>query len=79
MTRNFARSTVRISHFLALLLFLPVGATAQAPAVQPQYVPQLVVFQEVMIPVRDGVRLQTVIVRPKQLSEPLPFILIRTP
>src|SRR5215203_441149 len=35
--------------------------------------------QEVMIPVRDGVRLQTVIYQPKGHPEPLPILLHRTP
>jgi uncharacterized protein len=32
-----------------------------------------------MIPIRDGVRLQTVIITPKRAVEPLPIILRRTP
>ncbi len=34
---------------------------------------------EVMIPVRDGVHLHTVIFTPKDQPEPLPFVIIRTP
>ena len=36
-------------------------------------------FQEVMIPMRDGVRLQTVILSPKDHKGPLPFLIQRTP
>lgn len=36
-------------------------------------------FQEVMIPMRDGVRLQTVILSPKNPKKPLPIVLRRTP
>lgn len=36
-------------------------------------------FKEVMIPMRDGVRLQTVIVTPEGQKEPLPILLQRTP
>jgi putative CocE/NonD family hydrolase len=36
-------------------------------------------FQEIMIPMRDGVRLQTVILSPKNPKGPLPFIIDRTP
>ena len=36
-------------------------------------------FQEVMIPMRDGARLQTVILTPKNASGPLPFLIDRTP
>jgi len=35
--------------------------------------------QEVMIPMRDGVKLNTVIFTPKDQAEPLPFLLSRTP
>ena len=67
--------------FLALTFYFVslAPAFAQAPAVQPQYQPELFSFQEVMVPMRDGVRLQTVIVTPKQTSEPLPIMLRRTP
>ena len=34
---------------------------------------------EVMIPMRDGVRLHTMILRPRAMTEPLPFIMLRTP
>ncbi len=34
---------------------------------------------EVMIPVRDGVRLHTVILKPADIKEPLPFLVQRTP
>src|SRR3569833_179820 len=36
-------------------------------------------FQEVMIPMRDGVHLQTVILTPLDRQEPLPILLQRTP
>jgi len=36
-------------------------------------------YQEVMIPMRDGVRLQTVILTPIRKKEPLPILLQRTP
>jgi hypothetical protein len=36
-------------------------------------------FQEVMIPMRDGVRLQTVILTPAGQNKPLPILLQRTP
>jgi uncharacterized protein len=35
--------------------------------------------QEVMITMRDGIKLNTIIFTPKNLSEPLPFLLERTP
>jgi len=36
-------------------------------------------FQEVMVPMRDGVRLQTVILAPKSPKGPLPFLIDRSP
>jgi uncharacterized protein len=35
--------------------------------------------QEVMIPMRDGVKLHAVILRPKDYNQPLPFLMERTP
>jgi putative CocE/NonD family hydrolase len=35
--------------------------------------------QEVMIPMRDGIKLFTVIFAPKDVKDPLPFLLLRTP
>jgi putative CocE/NonD family hydrolase len=36
-------------------------------------------LREVMIPVRDGVELHTLIVSPRRAAEPLPILLLRTP
>src|SRR5258708_21301496 len=36
-------------------------------------------WREVMIPMRDGVRLHTLVTMPKKPMEKLPFLLIRTP
>ena len=35
--------------------------------------------QEVMIPMRDGLKLHAVVLRPKDYTEPLPFLMERTP
>jgi hypothetical protein len=51
-------------------LFLCGAATAPKPAFS---------FQQAMVPMRDGIRLQTVILRPIAQSEPLPILLQRTP
>jgi len=58
---------------LALAALAP-GARAQAPDSVP-------VFEqtEVMIPMRDGVRLHTVVFAPEGATEPLPLLLTRTP
>jgi putative CocE/NonD family hydrolase len=64
-----------------ILLFslVAVNLLAQAPPVQSKYKPEYFTFQEVMIPMRDGVRLQTVIRTPKNAAGPLPILLVRTP
>ena len=61
----------------AVILCCPPHSNAQTPAV-PNYV-----RQEVMIPVRDGVQLHAVILRPAESGRPgadkLPFLMERTP
>jgi len=55
-------------------VFLVSNRQAPSPAPQP-----LFQFQEVMVPVRDGVHLQTVILTPSNISKPLPILFRRTP
>jgi putative CocE/NonD family hydrolase len=61
------------------LITIPASLLAQAPPLQSKYKPEYFTFQEVMIPMRDGVRLQTVIRRPKNAVGPLPMLFERTP
>ena len=61
-----------ISLLATLLLVAPAGA--QHPATEPIFT-----FQEVMIPMRDGVHLQTVILTPVDRTGPLPILFRRTP
>ncbi|HXM65272.1 MAG TPA: CocE/NonD family hydrolase [Candidatus Acidoferrum sp.] len=69
-----------------LLLISAAAQTAQQPAPQPEAKP-LFDFQEVMIPVRDGIHLQTVILTPldqendrkNHQHSPLPILFRRTP
>jgi hypothetical protein len=67
-----------IGRFLIVLLlagvFCAAGQEAQAPAVQAIFQ-----YQEVMLPVRDGVHLQTVILTPTNAPKPLPILFRRTP
>src|SRR5213595_1278339 len=62
----------RLSIFASLLLAGALGAQQTPPA--PAYT-----FKEVMIPVRDGVHLQTVILTPINQTGPLPILFRRTP
>jgi uncharacterized protein len=63
---------------LMLFLFAGVSCAAgqetQAPAAQAIFQ-----YQEVMVPVRDGVHLQTVILTPTNATKPLPILFRRTP
>ena len=45
----------------------------------PQTVPPAFSYRQVMIPMRDGIRLQTVILTPANATEPLPILFRRTP
>src|SRR5947208_3786524 len=57
-----------------------VGTLLLVPAARAQQPPQpAFTFQEVMVPMRDGVRLQTVILTPTDKSAPLPILFRRTP
>jgi putative CocE/NonD family hydrolase len=59
--------------FVAMLL-LANGVLSQQPAAKPA-----LTFEEVMIPMRDGVRLQTVIIASSDQKAPLPILFRRTP
>lgn len=59
---------------LVVGILLTVSAQAQQPPAKPIFK-----LQEVMIPVRDGVHLQTVILTPLDQSAPLPILFRRTP
>src|ERR1041384_844817 len=61
---------LRTSYFLLLLALLVLQGSAQSPAFT---------YQKVMIPVRDGVRLETVIMAPANATTPLPILFRRTP
>jgi len=67
-----------VGRFLLVLLFAGVssaaGQEAQAPAAQAIFQ-----YQEVMVPVRDGVHLQTVILTPTNARKQLPILFRRTP
>ena len=65
------RSSAMVGVFAGLLA---VPVLAQEPASKPIFK-----LQEVMIPVRDGVKLQTVILAPVDQQGPLPILFRRTP
>ena len=69
----------------ALGLSAPVLAQPASTATAPPIVAKttapapLFIYQEVMVPMRDGVRLQTVIMTPANAAGPLPILLRRSP
>jgi putative CocE/NonD family hydrolase len=79
ITKNRIVTLIGLLLAFSSLVLSPVDSLARAPGVQQQYQPEFFSFEEVMIPMRDGVRLQTVIITPKRAVEPLPRILRRTP
>ncbi len=70
-----------------LIAALLTAAAASAQTPQQALIPQAAeaadtspfTFEEVMVPVRDGARLQTVILRPRGVAGPLPILFQRTP
>jgi putative CocE/NonD family hydrolase len=75
------RETIRNRLFAAVAL-LVVGAGglgAQTPATTPTRTPLEFDKREEMIPMRDGVKLHTLIYTQKGITEPRPLILTRTP
>ncbi len=65
---------MRYRLFASVTLLVALTARAQQPTPK-----QIFTFQEVMIPVRDGVHLQTVILTPVDRHGPLPILFRRTP
>ena len=62
--------------FIAAAIVCAASLGAQQPSPPAN---ALFTWQEVMIPVRDGVHLQTVILRPTNQKGPLPILFTRTP
>jgi predicted acyl esterase len=58
---------------LAMCLVLSLPLAVSAPAQQPEAKP-IFTREEVMIPMRDGVHLQTVILTPVEQDGPLPIL-----
>lgn len=61
-------------------LLCSVGAPLPIPAATAQTAAQSpFTFEELMVPMRDGTKLQTVVLRPRGRTERLPILLVRTP
>jgi putative CocE/NonD family hydrolase len=57
----------------------PASQPAPAPEAKPAPKPAIYTYQEVMVPMRDGVKLQTVIIAPVEPRGPLPILIRRSP
>src|SRR5215470_8352404 len=85
MKKKFAGRSMRVWVRLVLLLVAVSQSailTARNSSAQENKRPDLAALfekREVMIPVRDGVKLHTEIYTPKNAKEPLPFLFERTP
>jgi len=71
-----SRNSFIVPLLLTLLLSIATGAQEAAPQADAK---PLFKLQEVMVPVRDGVHLQTAILTPVDQKEPLPILFVRTP
>jgi hypothetical protein len=69
--KSFATMLLAIACIFGLILPIPQAAQ-QKPSDSYD-------VRDYMIPMRDGVRLHTVVVSPKKVTEPLPLLLERTP
>ena len=68
------------SSIYAAVLLVVIATSARAQATQPAQTPEAKFDAiEAMIPMRDGVKLHTVICVPKTSNEPLPILMQRTP
>jgi putative CocE/NonD family hydrolase len=89
LTRGSARkaqAALRVAFFRAIpvfLLFLLVDpllhAQSPAPAATAVVAKSIWRVQEFMVPMRDGVHLQTVVITRRDQTQPLPILLTRTP
>ncbi|MGC2249245.1 MAG: CocE/NonD family hydrolase [Acidobacteriaceae bacterium] len=64
---------------LLSLIASPLSAQTQTPAATPAKIQSAWRVQEFMVPMRDGIRLQTVVISRKDQTKPLPILLTRTP
>jgi len=69
---------MKLRTLLSLLLAAALAVAADAPLREPNPRDNFTVREE-MIPMRDGVKLYTVILTPKRSGEKLPILLERTP
>ncbi|RPI20722.1 MAG: X-Pro dipeptidyl-peptidase, partial [Acidobacteria bacterium] len=82
MFTSSKRLAVRVCFALVLFtlpLYVQPGTQKSSPAERQQYYRSNYTKYEHMIPMRDGVRLFTVVYAPKDASQAYPILLQRTP
>src|SRR5437762_448227 len=75
MKSSTYRFTVSIALYAIAVLLMKVATTSQTTSNSAELFDKMVV----MIPMRDGVKLNTEIYIPKNMSAPLPILFNRTP
>src|ERR1035441_3774040 len=70
---------LRMAHVCAALVCSIVAVSCTPRKTPPPAASSPFTYEQRMIPVRDGMHLQTVILTPKRRSGPLPILLARTP
>jgi putative CocE/NonD family hydrolase len=79
MIRSLQRTQTRFTVPAAAVLFTAAVAVVAAGGRQASAPEPETIKIEAMIPMRDGVKLHTVIFRPVRAEGPLPFLVMRTP
>ena len=78
---SFRAATSILAFLLVSLCAAPLSAQTQTqpPAATPAKIQSNWRVQEFMVPMRDGIRLQTVVISRRDQTKPLPILLTRTP
>src|SRR5579864_4937700 len=81
MKNSHRRPSLAIAVAFSLALFVSTAVLAQKPDVLEKIGIHtgFTVDREIMVPMRDGVRLSTAVLRPEKIAERMPVILVRTP
>src|SRR4030095_1904556 len=78
-TKTVDQSFRMMLHRIVLAICVPVALAAQTPQTPAPNPAAAFDMSEVMVPMRDGVKLHTTIFAPKNATANLPIILTRTP
>ena len=81
MSNSHRRTSLTMTVAFFLALFVAAPAWPQKPDILEKIGIRsgYTVDREIMVPMRDGVRLSTAVLRPEKIAERMPAILVRTP